>query len=142
VKNFVLVALAVGLLVGADKPKKDKGTTVLEGTWVIVSLTENGFKSDETGKDKVVFQGKNMTVKREEITPQRLTYKIDPDKKTIDIISAEGDDKDKTFKGIYQLKKRELKICFAPPDKDRPKEFTSEEHSYHTLLVLKRAKPK
>jgi hypothetical protein len=51
-KQLLLAALAVGLLVGANDPKKDKGkkgATVLEGTWVVASVIVEG---DEEEKEK------------------------------------------------------------------------------------------
>jgi uncharacterized protein (TIGR03067 family) len=134
-------ALAAGLLLAADKPNKDDGNKKakgLEGTWVVVSLTANGKPNDDAKDTKVVFEGKNITVKTKN-GDRKSTFKIDPKKKTIDIVRKEKDG-EKTSKGIYQLKGDELKICFARPDKDRPKDFTAAEDSGHTLVVLKRAK--
>src|SRR5262249_34823163 len=109
-RRYVVLALVVGLLVGADKPKKDKGkkeATELEGTWVVVSATVNE-KDDDQAKDaKVVFKGKNLTIKTKEGDLEgtfkidfklgkvqgkvynkkgdlEFTFKIDPKKKTFD----------------------------------------------------------
>ena len=50
----VVLFVVAGLLVGADDPKKDggkKGTKVLEGSWVIVSITRDG-KTETPDKKK------------------------------------------------------------------------------------------
>jgi uncharacterized protein (TIGR03067 family) len=143
-KKFILVALAAGLLVGADDPKKGdgkKGAKGLEGTWTIVSFTQNGKDNDELKDTQVVFKGKNVTVKTKD-GDQKGTFQIDPKKKTIDLTPTEGGQKGKTMKGIYQLKGDDLKVCHSRVGKDRPKDFTAGEGSGNALIVLKRAKAK
>jgi uncharacterized protein (TIGR03067 family) len=139
-KRLILVALVVGLLVGADDPQKDsrkKGATALEGTWVVVSITYNG--AEKAVNEKFIFfQGKNLIVKTKE-GDREATFKIDA-KGTIDITSS--DDCRNTRKGIYQLKGDDLKLCYSLPGKDRPKDFTAEKNSGRSLIVLKRAKDK
>jgi uncharacterized protein (TIGR03067 family) len=142
--RYVLAALSVGLLVGADDPSKDKGkkgATALEGTWVVVSATEGGREDKDLKNVEIVFKGNNIVLKTKDgdIT---ATFRIDPKKKTFDLTPADGPGKGKTFKGIFQLKGDELKVCHAPPGKDRPKDFTSEKGSRNVLVVLKRAKDK
>ena len=144
-KKLILVALTVGLVMGTEKPKKDdgkKGATALEGNWEVVSLTGNGKENDDAKGYRVVFQGKTLTVKGKEGGKTVTTFKIDPKKKTIDLIPTKGDNKGKTQKGIYELKKGRLTICFVGPGKDRPTKFTSEKGSGNSLVVLKRAKSK
>jgi uncharacterized protein (TIGR03067 family) len=134
----LVLALAAGLLVAAEKT--DKGGKSLEGTWLIVSVTQDG-KADDKAKDhKVVFEGNKMTVDTEK-GQHKGTFSLDPKKKTIDIMPSEGNNKGKTFKGIYELKGNDLKLCFTRPDNERPKEFKSEAGSGCVLAVLKRAKP-
>jgi uncharacterized protein (TIGR03067 family) len=138
----VALVLAVSLLVAADKAKKGeakKGATGIDGTWEIVSLTQNGKKNDNAKGDKVIFKGKTMTVKAGG-GEHKGTFTIDAKKKTIDIVPTDGPQKGKTIKGIFQLKNGELKICFARPEKDRPKEFAAPKDSGLTLAVLKRGK--
>ena len=50
------------------------------------------------------------------------TLKVDPTKtpKEIDATDSEG----KTILGIYKFDKDQFTVCFAPPDKQRPKEFS------------------
>jgi hypothetical protein len=53
---------------------------------------------------------------------------------------TEGDDKGKTFRGIYEFEGDTRKVCLAPAGKERPKEFSSTAGSGHVLAVLKRVK--
>jgi uncharacterized protein (TIGR03067 family) len=143
-KRYVVLALAVGFLVGADDPKKDKGkkgTKGLVGTWQVVSATEGGNANDKMKGRLVVFEDYTVTVKAEK-GDMKATYQADPKKKTIDLTPTEGKNKDKTILGIYELKKDRLTICYAHPDKDRPKDFTAGKGSGNVLVVLKRAKDK
>jgi uncharacterized protein (TIGR03067 family) len=141
-KRLILAALVVGLVVGADKPKKDdgqKGATALEGTWVVVSVTEDGREKEKGKGAQLVFQGKTVTVKTPE-GDHKGTFKIDTKKKTIDLTP---DDKGKkVMKGIYQLKGGDLELCFARPDKDRPKDFTAGKASGQGIVLLKLTKSK
>jgi uncharacterized protein (TIGR03067 family) len=143
-KKFVVLALVVGFLVGADDPKKDKGkkaATALEGTWLIVSVTEDGKDRNESKDAHLVFQGENLTLKARE-RERKATFKIDPKKKTIDIIPTDRTRKEDLIKGIYQLKGDDLKLCHSAPGQDRPKDFTAEKGSKNVLAVLKRVKDK
>jgi uncharacterized protein (TIGR03067 family) len=138
-KALVMV-LAAGLLMAAEKPKKEGGKKgILEGTWSIVSATENGKEEADVKDDKVVFAGDNVTVTTKK-GEHKGTFKIDPKKKTIDFTPSDGDQKGETFKGLYDLKKDKLTLCFAPPGQDRPTELKSDEGSGRILAVLKRAK--
>jgi uncharacterized protein (TIGR03067 family) len=141
-KRFVLVALAVGFLVGAVAPNKDKGkkgATALEGTWVVVSYTENGKERDGAKGGKIVFKGKDVTINTPVAPERQGTFKIDLKEKKIDTTFS---DQEVTFRGIYALKGDDLKICMARPEKDRPKDFTAKKGSGRSLIVLKRAKAK
>jgi uncharacterized protein (TIGR03067 family) len=138
----LVFVLAMGLLVAADKPKKEdgkKGVKGLDGTWEVVSATRDGKANENAKGDKVVFAGNNVTVQGQD-GEHKGTVQVDPKKKTMDFTPTEGEQKGQTFKGIYELKKGELKVCLAEPGKDRPKEFTSEEGSGRMLVVMKRAK--
>jgi uncharacterized protein (TIGR03067 family) len=150
IRSF-LVALVVGLTVAgdslgvADKQKKDGGRTgakELEGTWMIVSAKLDGWECQPGKGEKWVFMGKIVTIKmggKEEVMG---TFQIDPKKKTLDVIPAQGGYQGEKYKGIYQLKDGELTMCFSIPDNDRPRELTSERGSGLCMFVLKRAKSK
>jgi uncharacterized protein (TIGR03067 family) len=140
-RRFILVALVVGLVVGADKPKKDgkNGATPLEGTWTVVSATEDGREREEAKGTQIIFKGKTVTSKSMG-KEHKGTIKVDPKNKTIDITPNE--ENTKTAKGIYQLKGDKLKLCLARSGKDRPKDFTADKRSGQGIMVLKLAKSK
>jgi uncharacterized protein (TIGR03067 family) len=141
----MLVLVAVGLMVAADKPADDakKELKKFEGTWKFASV--------EMGGEKVPLEGlkdAKLELKDNKFTSTigkevyKGTFKVDVSKKpkTIDITFTEGPDKDKTFLGIYELDGDTYKVCLDPSGKKRPKEFKTEKGSMVVLEVLKREK--
>jgi uncharacterized protein (TIGR03067 family) len=108
---------------------------------VVISVTADGEEKNE-GKDaQLVFKGKTVTHKTKD-NEEYGTFTADPKKKTFDLTPSDGPKEGTTLKGIYQLKGDELKMCFQPEGKDRPKDFTTEKGSGNVLLILKRVKDK
>jgi uncharacterized protein (TIGR03067 family) len=140
----------VGLLVAAgagsgEAVKKD--LEALKGTWMVVSAEKDGKKlTDEQLKGiTLTYDGAGKTsVKKGDQLLFEGTIKIDPTKKpkTLDATqTSEGENKGKTFLGIYEIQGDTLKICSAEPaKKDRPAEFSSKPGSGHFLRVYKREK--
>jgi len=56
--------------------------------------------------------------------------------------SVEGDGKGDHYLGIYELGEKTRKMCFAPPGKERPTEFTSMPDNEHILVTFEREKAK
>ena len=145
-RRHALIVLTVGLLIGAAAPKDDdakKELKKLEGTWVMVSGEEKGKKlPDDTVKNaKLTMKGDKHTVQVGEDTFVG-THKVDPAKtpKQIDAIDTEGPFKGKTSLGIYKLEGDKFTVCFAPPDKERPKEFSTKSGTGQFIHVWKRQK--
>lgn len=142
-----LLVLGACLLIAADAKDDDAGKKALkaiEGTYVMVSGEAKGEKlSEKTVKGaKLVIEGDKHTVNVGEDTIIG-THKVDPSKKPkeIDGMDTEGPNKGKTTLGIYKLEKGEFTVCFAPPGKDRPKEFSTKSGTGEILHVWKK-KPK
>src|SRR5262245_54585921 len=117
----LLLFVAVGALAGVASAGDDaakKEMKKLEGSWTVVGLEQGGKKEpeDKIKGMKCVFSGGDLKVVVEGKGEEAGTYTLDPSKKPAHI---EATFKDKTGKGIYQLKGDELKICFAEPGKDR-----------------------
>src|SRR6266542_5908085 len=113
-QSRILVVVAVGLLLGAGAPSpKEKEDAAkqeqqkLQGSWKPVSMEQGGEKRPE--KDiaalKVTIAGNKLTAKDGEELLNESTFTLDPSAKpkTIDVTCTAGPDKDKQFKGIYQL---------------------------------------
>jgi uncharacterized protein (TIGR03067 family) len=126
VKMHALLVLGVGLLVAADAKDDDaakKELKKLAGTYVMVSGESKAEKlSEDRIKDTTMkIDGAKYTANfgGDAVTG---TLKLDPTKtpKEIDATDSEG----KTILGIYKFKKGQFTVCFAPPGKERPREFT------------------
>jgi len=148
-----MLLLAVGLLVAADDRRgDDRGAQALQGRWTVVSGEEGGKRqTDADVKDaSVVFQGNRVRVKMkgEEL---EMTYtlrqtegkkgrgEIDKGRGEIDFTLTRGPDKGKTSKGIYSLEGDSLRVAYAAPGEDRPRDFRTAEGTRQAMWVLKRA---
>ena len=136
--------IVVGLLLAADDAKKtSKAAKQIEGKWQGVSLEQDGNKNEDAKNLTVTIRDGKYEVKMGDERIGKGMLKIDAAKKPhglMDIMVEEGDNAGQTQLGIYEVRRGRLKICFAPPDKPRPSEFSAKEGSGNTLVVLKRVK--
>jgi len=142
---MVIAAIACADDAKDEAIKKDRQQ--IEGTWRIVALEINGNKSnDEDAKKLTVVNGPDGTwsLLSEGKEISKGTNSFDPTKrpKTIDFTPTEGGGKDNLHLGIYELGEKTRKLCFAPPGKDRPTEFTSTPGSEHILVTFERERVK
>jgi uncharacterized protein (TIGR03067 family) len=145
----VLVA-ACGLLTATDDAKQQaimKDRKHIEGTWRIIALEVNGNKAPgEDAKSLTVVNSPDGTwsLRSKDREISRGASSIDPMKKpsTIDFEVTEGPGKNDQHLGIYELGEKTRKLCFAPPGKDRPTEFSSTPGSGYVLVTLEREKAK
>jgi uncharacterized protein (TIGR03067 family) len=114
-----------------------------EGTWEMASGERDGkpVSADVVKTARLVVQGNRHTVKVGDDTMVG-THKLDPTTtpKAIDATDTEGPFKGKTIRGIYELTDDVFRVCFAPPDKERPKEFTTKSGTGTLLHSWKRHK--
>ncbi len=151
----VAVALFLPTLLRADDaPKGDKE---LDGDWELQTENTDGQERPLFPDGFIIianFQGLSETAHIVNtaqgsiiILPDpsevgTFTLKIQNAKKlnSIDTTVAEGRDKGAMRLGIYEIRGEELHICEAPPEKDRPTEFSSKEGTGWTLKTFKRVK--
>jgi uncharacterized protein (TIGR03067 family) len=143
--GMAVVALAVGAVIAANAEDAKKGLEKLQGTWALVSGERDGKKFTEEEVKKTMLFIKDDTFRIPEssvATSEDGTIKIDPSKKPkeMDATTGSGPDKGKIWQGIYKLHGDTYEVCFAPPGKDRPTEFSSKAGSGHLLQVWKREK--
>jgi uncharacterized protein (TIGR03067 family) len=150
--RFLVVGMMLiagsGLLAATDDAKDQaikKDRKQIAGTWRIVALEVNGNKAkEEDAKKLTVVNGSDGTwsLLSEGKEISKGTSKIDPTKKpkALDFMPTEGEGKGKEYLGIYQLGKKTRKMCFAPPGKERPTEFSSMSGSEHILVTFEREK--
>ena len=138
----ILAVLMCGVAaVAADAPGADKEK--IQGKWTVVSGREGGkaLTADKVKGTQLVITADTMAV-TEGDRKRVMTYKLDASQKpkTIDLTTTEGSDLGKTALGIYSLEGDNLRICFVPPGKERPRTFDTKADNKEMLFVMKRAK--
>lgn len=139
---IVASLVLVGTVAAQDANKKEMA--LLEGEWSMVSGQANGqdMPKEFVNTGKRVAKDGEVTISIGGQVFFKAKFTIDPTKKpkTIDYVMTEGFTKGKKQLGIYELDGDTVKFCFAAPDKERPKDFTSKEGSQQTFSVWKRDK--
>ncbi len=146
IKISVLLIVVVILLQAVEVRGEDKGKDDLEklaGVWTCVSGVNDGkaLPEDIVKQLKLTLTKDQYKTEKGQVLVFDGVYKIDAGQrpKHIDITAPEGEQAGKTSKGIYALEGDMLRMCYANPDKDRPKDFESKLGSGATLVVWKRA---
>jgi uncharacterized protein (TIGR03067 family) len=149
-RRYWVLAATSGLLftalAGAGGDGEAKELKRMEGTWA-VTINESGGKktSDEENKKasvKLVVEGSKYKIYFGDKLYTQGKLKLDPAQKprTIEAIAADGPYEGKVMPGIYELEGDNMRVCFATPGKDRPKDFSAGKGSGHSLLTYKRLK--
>jgi len=144
------ILTSMSAIASADDAKDkaiENDRKLLEGTWRIVFLEINGNRSkDEDARKFTVVNGSDgkWSLHSEGKEIIKGTNAIDPTQKPkqIEITLTAGQDKGKSFLGIYELGEKTRKLCFAPAGKNRPTAFTSTSGNEHILVIFEREKTK
>jgi uncharacterized protein (TIGR03067 family) len=142
----VAVLLAVVAVARPQDEANRKDLKAMEGTWTVTLHEADGKKlSEEEAKkvdSKLIVKGGKYTVYFGDKEIASGTIKLDAAKtpRQIDAIAEEGPGKGMAMPGIYEIKGDTMRVCFAQPGKDRPKEFRTQEGTGQLLLGYKRAK--
>ena len=118
---------------------------MLEGTWAVTSLMQDGMAlpPEQAKSLRLIIKGGKYTMKVGNTTADEGTYEIDPTKnpKTLDTKGTIGEKKGIVDPGIYKLEGDTLTTCFGPTGKNRrPTAFASKQGSSDELAVFKRVK--
>jgi uncharacterized protein (TIGR03067 family) len=148
-RTTLLFAAAAVLLVAAEAREDEAGKELqkFQGTWAMVSGEKDGEKvaDEHVKKSKMTWKGKQVSL----LTPHqskeviRAETTVDPSKspKQMDWVRSTEPGKGKTMHAIYEfIDADHYRVCFAPPGKERPKEFRTRPGTGHTLHVWKRVK--
>jgi uncharacterized protein (TIGR03067 family) len=88
----------------------------------------------------VTFEGTKFTVRQGGRVVQAGTQKLKPSSKPAQLVVTivEGEDAGKIKLGIYKIKRDRLTLCFGPPSKKRPDDFTAPPGSGYCLITATR----
>ncbi len=125
-------------------PAQEKELKALTATYTVEKYTREGKDTPaaELKKMKVVqngaewrfFVGEDITLGKDTVFPDKTP-------KEVDSLYINGPAREKTAKGIYEIKGDTVTFAHADPGKDRPKEFSSgKDGSGITVIVLKKQK--
>lgn len=139
------IALGLTIILSAAFGAAASGQeTPADGTWTLIGGEADGKALPEKSlKDgKLIIKGNQYSVTLADVGTIKGTQKLDSTKspRTIDIMDADGPNKGKTCLGIYEFKGDEFRVVFAPPGKQRPKNFTTAPDSGQWMHVWKRVK--
>jgi uncharacterized protein (TIGR03067 family) len=140
------VAVVLAVLLPADDQEQalKKEYQRLHGTWTVTDAEQNGQALDRIKGGTLTIADQSFVIKTKSGAELKGDLRIDPSKKprTMDFVHLEGMLRDKTWEAIYELDGDDLKICYAEADsnKDRPKEFKTQQDAGLLLVVLKRDK--
>ena len=124
----------------------DKEMKALAGTWKAVSRETDGKKVPDSILKEVVItrdeSGKTVIRRGDTVVLESTIKKLDTSKKpkTIDTLHTVGELKGKTVQGIYEIDGDMLRVCMAPPGRERPSEFSAKAGSGNSLVVYTREK--
>ena len=140
--NMLSVLMTAFLLGGGDPTKTDLDK--LQGNWVMVSMETEGHEveAEDIKDNRAVYEQNHLTLKTGDRVRRRGIVTLDPGRKpkAINTWDQDGPYDDQTVPGIYELEGDTLKLCFARPGQERPKEFTTKSGTAFLLCVYKRQK--
>ncbi len=144
----MMIHALLSLMLGAGPaaPAKDKKSDpILQDTWTIVTIEQDGIKEPRKKKqprpDRVlIFQKDAFEVKHDGKVVKSGGYRIDTSKTpmTIDLVVEEGEGKGTTLLGIFEIDKENLKLCLDMKGKNRPAAFQTFPNTGHDLVSAQR----
>jgi uncharacterized protein (TIGR03067 family) len=139
-RTLIIAAAIFAITPALRAESKEEALAKLQGKWRVERIEENGVAEpeEEAKRFTLIIKGNKINVElRGQV--EHTDFQIDATKspKEIDMVPQYGDDKGKTFRGIYEIDGDTLRIC-ATPLAERPKKIVSEQGTM--ILILKRAK--
>jgi uncharacterized protein (TIGR03067 family) len=147
--GLLVVLTAMAAIASAEDSKDEaikKVRKQIEGTWRIVALEIDGNKANEEYVRKFTvitsYDGTwSLRSNDKEITKGTSTFDPTKTPKTIEFTPTDRDGQADQYLGIFEIGENTRKLCFAPPGKERPTEFSSKPDSQHILVTFEREMP-
>jgi uncharacterized protein (TIGR03067 family) len=117
----------------------------LQGTWTLVVMEHEGESApaEEFKGWTATYEGNRLTLRAGEEVRRRGLVTLDAGRKpkAMNTWDKDGPFEDQTVPGIYEIDGDTLRVCFARPGEDRPREFTTKRGTGILYCVYKRARP-
>lgn len=146
----LLLLGTMSLLVAADTTDEQvlTETKKMAGVWVLESCGIDGKMTDaeQVKKCKISHSGNDYVLVMPHLAKEAIKGKqslLNPGKtpKEMDFVRSNGPNAGKPLLAIYEfLGENKYRICYDPPGKERPRDFSTKAGSGHVLLVWKSAK--
>jgi uncharacterized protein (TIGR03067 family) len=140
------VALGAGGLLAAGDAREKAARKDLEafaGKWKAASVETGGKKApaEELAGVFVIHEGNKVTVRKGDKVFVQGTIALDPTKRprAVDFTSTLGEDRGKTYLGIYEFVDDRYRLCLAGPGQKRPAAFSSR---FGRVIVYQRDRKK
>jgi uncharacterized protein (TIGR03067 family) len=141
-----MISAFLAFLAGADNPadanKQDRAA--MQGDWALATMISDGqvIPDDDCQGLFRTMKDDHYSVFRYDKVIGKGTFFVDATQRprSIDFRPASASAGGKPILGIYKIEDGKLKICYARPGLDRPKDFSSTEGSKLTLSVWQREK--
>jgi RNA polymerase sigma factor (sigma-70 family) len=132
-----LVALMPRVAAAVDTAEAERKK--LQGTWIAVTITENGKEQEATGAQRMKFEGDTFALMQGDELHARGPFKLDTARTPmeLDITFDYGKMSGKTGRAIFAWDGANLKFCGAIEPQERPTDFSSAADSGRLLLLLK-----
>jgi uncharacterized protein (TIGR03067 family) len=126
-----------------DKEKpKDNDLERLQGTWRVVSLTEEGKAVVKEVADtiEIVIDKDTFTASEKGVVGAKYSITLEPNKspKQIDFKHLIGESKGGVEPGIYQFEKDQVRMILDEKRKGRPTVFEGKETASYSVIVLEK----
>jgi uncharacterized protein (TIGR03067 family) len=144
----LLVSIAV-LLIAAEARDDEaaKELQKLQGTWVLDSGEKDGQKlaDEDVKRSRITWKGSSVSLYTPHQSKQAIRGEVTVDTTKrphhMDWVRTTEPGKGQTMHAVYELLDEDhYRVCFAPPDKDRPTEFSTKPGSGHIQHIWKRVK--
>lgn len=138
--KWFVIPLVVVLAGAAQETPLQKELARLQGEWLITDAEKDGKPIQKMIGEIAHIKGNSFHSGKGDNTERAGSFQLqlEQNPKGLDTTYEAGELKGKTIKGIFTLDATTWKLCYAPPGKDRPGEFTSKGGNY--LFVFKRKK--
>src|SRR5262249_14884653 len=109
----------------------------MQGTWRAVLMNRDGEMQPLQGAFadlQLVVRDDRRTIKSGPTILSEAYYRLNPaaEPPTIDLVVTRGGSRGQIMLGIYEIAGDRLRVCYAVPGRERPRDFTPKAGSGHT----------